>query len=159
MKIGFRVIKEKDSEFLKKVYISSRINEMAMSGWPELEIENFLESQFRMQHKQYMERYPKGSFDIIKYNGHEVGRVYVDYGRDEIRILDIIILPEFQRKGIGGHIIEQIIEEAEQKGIPVTLHVEHTNPIRSYYERIGFEVEKDLGVYLFMKREVEITVQ
>jgi ribosomal protein S18 acetylase RimI-like enzyme len=152
--ITFRPIKEtrEDLEFLYKVYASSRVEEMAMTGWNDQQIEEFLRMQFDFQHKQYMQNYKNASFDIILYHKKPVGRLYVDRRQEDIRIVDIALLTEFRRQKIGSKIMEALTAEANEKNVTLSLHVEHNNPALGLYYRLGFEKKGDTGVYFFLER-------
>lgn len=152
--IGFRRIREtaEDLEFLFRVYASSREEEMALTGWTDQQKEEFLRMQFDLQHKQYMQNYKNASFEIILYCGVPAGRLYVDRRKDDIRIVDIALLTEFRRRGIGSEIMSGLAAEADRKKLSLSLHVEHNNPALGLYERMGFKKEGDTGVYFFMER-------
>jgi ribosomal protein S18 acetylase RimI-like enzyme len=153
--ITFRPIKktQEDMELLFKVYASTREEEMTLTGWNKEEIDAFLRMQFGLQHKQYMENYKNAAFEIILYNKIPVGRLYVDHRKDDIRIIDIALLPEFRRRGIGTKIMRDLIAEADQKQIKLSLHVEQNNPAMNLYEKLYFKKSKITGVYFFMERK------
>ncbi len=68
-----------------------------------------------------------------------VGRLYLARLTDEIRIVDIAIMPEHRGRGIASRLLSpDVIAEAEAAGLPVRLHVEHWNRARHLYERLGF---------------------
>ena len=69
----------------------------------------------------------------------------------EIRIVDIALLPEHRKAGIGTALVSAIQSEAAQANKPVTIHVEQFNPARRLYERLGFRVVKEVGVYILME--------
>lgn len=150
--IHLKPITDKDLPFLYKVYCSTRLEELAPAHFTKQELEDFLQMQFHLQHTQYMNNYENPSFDIILLDTVPVGRLYVDRKEDDIRIIDIALLPEYRRKGIGGTLIGELINESDTKKIPLTLHVEYNNPILPFYKRIGFRSIRDTGVYVFMKR-------
>lgn len=152
--IRFRRIGEtgNDLEFLYRVYASSRADEMALTGWSDLQKEEFLRMQFDLQHKQYTQNYKNASFEIILYNDVPVGRLYLDRRKDEIRIIDIALLTEFRGRGIGSKIMKDLVAEADEKKLILSLHVEHNNPALGLYEGLGFKKEGDTGVYFFMER-------
>jgi ribosomal protein S18 acetylase RimI-like enzyme len=151
--ITFRSIADEDGEFLYKLYASTRAEEMTLTGWNENEIDEFLRMQFHLQHVQYMENYKKGgTFEIILVDNIPAGRLYVRRKPDDIRIIDIALLPEFRRKGTGSKIMKELMIEADCEKLPLSLHVEQNNPALGLYENLGF-VRKDLvGIYYFMER-------
>lgn len=152
--LSFHPIKdtEEELEFLYRVYASTRTEEMAMTGWSEKQVEEFLRMQFRLQHTQWLQNYKKAKFEIILYNKVPAGRLYVDRRQDDIRIIDIALLPEFRRQGIGSKLMNDLIAEADQKQVTLSLHVEHNNPAMGLYERLGFEKKDLAGIYYFMVR-------
>jgi ribosomal protein S18 acetylase RimI-like enzyme len=139
-------------EFLFQLYASTRLAEKEMVDWPDAQWNQFLRMQFHLQHSQYMRSYQNPSFDIILENDVPGGRFYVDRRADECRLIDIALLPEFQRRGIAAALLKALLREADDNGIPVTLHVEKNNPVLDYYQRLGFRIEEDRGVYYFMVR-------
>ncbi|HLP45348.1 MAG TPA: GNAT family N-acetyltransferase [Candidatus Kapabacteria bacterium] len=151
--IEFRPITEDDNEFLYKLYASTRSEEMALTGWDAIDVEAFLRSQFKLQHVQYLENYKKdGSFEIILVRGVPAGRLYVQRKKDDIRIVDIALLPEFRRQDTGAKIMKELMAEANDKNLPLSLHVEQFNPALELYERLGFEKKDFIGIYFFMVR-------
>lgn len=64
-------------------------------------------------------------------------------------ICGVCVLPEYQSKGIGKEIVEQLIRHCEQKRvIPQLMCAED---LKSYYESIGFE-EFSIGMTKHIKR-------
>ncbi len=85
-------------------------------------------------------------------DGVPAGRLYVARWPGEIRVMDIALLPEFRGRGIGSRLLRAIIEEAESSRCAVSIHVERMNPALSLYERLGFRLREDKGVYLLLER-------
>ena len=148
----FRPITDEDMEFLYRLYASTRLEELAVTGWNDAQIEEFLRMQFGLQHSQYRQNYPGASFDIVLIDGAPAGRLYVDRTEDGIRIIDISLLPEFRGRGIGGRIMRGFVEEADAKGHGMSLHVEMNNPIVPFYKVLGFREKELRGIYYFMER-------
>jgi ribosomal protein S18 acetylase RimI-like enzyme len=48
--------------------------------------------------------------------------------------------------------MDDLIAEADQKQVTLSLHVEHNNPAMGLYERLGFEKKDLVGIYYFMSR-------
>lgn len=149
--VTLRPIEPGDSEFLLRVYASTRADELGPVPWSDEQKDGFLRQQFEAQSAYWNEHYVGADFSIIEVDGEPVGRFYVKRGQDEIRLVDIALLPEYRRGGLGSGLIRDLLAEAETRGVPVTLHVEVFNPARSLYERLGFEEVEDRGMYLLMQ--------
>ena len=120
--------------------------------WDDAQKASFLRMQFEAQHRWYREQMPDASFDVVLVEGKAAGRLYVDRREDEIRIVDIALLPEHRNRGIGSLLLGQLVAEADQERKPLTIHVERGNRARLLYERLGFREIEDKGVYLLLER-------
>ena len=149
--VTFRPIRDEDHEFLYSVYASTREEELAVVDWSAEQKEQFLRMQFDLQHKSYQENYPGASFDVILLDDVQIGRLYVDRRDDEIRVVDIALLPQSRGAGIGGQIMTDILNEARAAGKVVRIHVEYNNPAMRLYDRLGFRKIEDVGVYYLME--------
>lgn len=149
--IALRPISDEDLDFLRHLYGTTRADELAMVDWSEAEKTEFVRFQFHAQHTFYMEQFPDASFDLVLEEGEPVGRLYVDRRVDEIRLIDIALLPEKHRFGIGGGLMRRVLDEGQEAGLPVQIHVERNNPALALYRRLGFEVVEDQEVYYLMK--------
>jgi ribosomal protein S18 acetylase RimI-like enzyme len=149
--ITFRPITEDDMAFLYRVYASTREAEMALLAWSDQEKEEFLRFQFNAQHTYYQQHFAGTRFDLILLDGQPIGRLYLDRRNDEIRIVDIALLTEYRGQGIGGQIMEDILQEAKRARLPVRIHVEQNNPALRLYYRLGFKKIGDEGVYYLME--------
>lgn len=135
-----------DEPFLFRVYSSSRVEELAPLGWDEKQQHQFLSMQFRAQDMDYRKRCPEAQFDVILHNGEQVGRFYVDRRENEIRILDICLLPEHRNQGIGTPLIEELLSEAQKSHKKLSIYVESYNPSLRLFGRLGFEaIEEEKG--------------
>jgi ribosomal protein S18 acetylase RimI-like enzyme len=134
------------------VYASTRTEELAVVPWDEEQKAAFLRVQFDAQDAWWHENYAQASFGVVVVDGESAGRLYVHRGRTEIRIVDIALLPEHRGGGVGTRLLENLLAEADEGGKSVTIHVERMNPALRLYERLGFSVAEDKGVYLFLER-------
>lgn len=151
MKVTLQSSRPSDDEFLLNVYASTRTDEMKLVDWTEAQKIAFLRMQFQAQSRYYVENYPGAAFQLILLDGEPVGRLYIHRRQDEIRIMDIALLPEHRRRGIGTFLLNQILEEAKSNSVPVTIHVEQFNPAMQLYERLGFYMKEDRGVYRLLE--------
>ncbi|WP_236980098.1 GNAT family N-acetyltransferase [Membranihabitans maritimus] len=150
-RVGFEPITDNDLEFLEKVYRSTREEEISRAPWSEEDKAHFIHHQFLAQHTFYSEQFSDAKFDIIFVDGQKAGRLYIEEREDELRIIDIALLPAFRGQGWGTKLLEEIKLLAEKKTKSVGIHVEKNNPAMSLYIRLGFKDIEDKGVYQFMK--------
>jgi len=136
-----------DRPFLTRVYAESRTDELAATNWTEDQKAAFCQSQFDAQDRHYREHYPTCEYLVIEQAGVPVGRLYRDRRPDEIRVVDIALLTTARGQGVGGDIMQDILNEAKSAGLQVCIHVEHTNPARRLYDRLGFRLVAHGEVY------------
>ncbi len=100
--VTLRPITPADEAFLFKVYAGTRREELAQAPWDEAQKRAFLTFQFNAQHQHYQSEFANAAFHVILDDDTPLGRLYVDRRADEIRILDIALLPEHRGRGIGS---------------------------------------------------------
>ncbi len=145
-----RAIRAEDREFLFRVYASTRADELALTDWDETQKQTFLAQQFKAQHHHYQTYYQGARFDLIVLDGEPVGRLYVARWKEEIRIMDIALLPAFRNQGVGGGLLRDLLAEATTTNRRLTIHVERYNPALRLYQRLGFAPVGETGVYLLL---------
>jgi ribosomal protein S18 acetylase RimI-like enzyme len=148
--ISLRPIGPDDREFLLRVYASTRDEELAIVPWTKERKDAFLRQQFEAQSAYWGEQYKGADFSIIEVDGAPAGRLYVQRWPKEIRLVDIALLPEYRRRGIGTRLLKDLFAEATKCQVPLTIHVEVFNPARALYERLGFQSKGEHGMYLLM---------
>lgn len=155
--VSLRPATTDDQDFLRRVYAGTRAEELALTGWDAETTEAFLEQQFRAQDDHYRANYTGASYDVILVDGERAGRLYVARWEDEIRVMDIALLPEFRGRGAGEQLLRELLDEARRAGKAVTIHAERGNRALRLYRRLGFEPVEDRGVYLLLRREAPAT--
>ena len=149
--VTLRPVEPEDYPLLRAVYASTREDELELVPWDDAQRELFLQQQFDSQDAYYRENYTDTRFDVIEVDGRAAGRLYVARWEDEIRIVDIALLPEFRGFGVGTELVTGLLDEAAATGKRVTIHVEKLNRARALYERLGFAEAADRGVYVLME--------
>jgi ribosomal protein S18 acetylase RimI-like enzyme len=155
--VSLRAISDADMPFLLRLYATTRMDELAQVPWTDEQKAAFVLQQFTAQHEHWQANYADTSWDVILRDGEPIGRLYVSRWPDEIRIVDIALLPECRNAGIGTLFFRQLFEEGERSGRKVSIHVEVFNPARRLYERLGFVQTQDKGVYVLMERPASLT--
>jgi ribosomal protein S18 acetylase RimI-like enzyme len=133
-----RTIIDSDLPFLSALYASTRAAELAATDWSNEQKKFFLNSQFQLQHNYYLQQFSHEQFQVIERDGHALGRLYVGWEDNNLRLIDIALLPEYQHQGIGGALMRELMAQVSDKKGRLLLHVELTNPVRDWYLRLGF---------------------
>ena len=148
--IRLRPIRPDDDEFLRRLFASTREAELSLLDWDAGQRDAFLRMQFVAQRRHYEEHYPGASFQVVLIDGAPAGRLYVARWPEEIRVVDIALLPEYRDLGVGTLLLERILSEGGAERKRVTVHVERANPARRLYERLGFSSTTDDGIHILM---------
>jgi ribosomal protein S18 acetylase RimI-like enzyme len=147
-----RAIGTDDLPFLSELYACGRAAELAPVPWSAQQKRDFLQQQFDLQHAYYEKNYPGADRWLIGLDDQRIGRIYIYRSANDIRVMDIALMPDYQRRGIGSALLRELIEEADAMAVTITLHVEADNPAVALYRRLGFEHLEDRGVYQFLGR-------
>ena len=150
--IALRPVGPEDDDLLLELYASTRAYEMALVPWTDEQRAAFINMQFTAQKTHYAQYYPTASHDVIMSDGRGVGRLYVGRLDDEIRIVDITILPAERNAGIGSYLLKQLLDEADSTGKVTRIYVETFNPSLKLFERLGFTPSQQDGVHLLLQR-------
>lgn len=148
--ISLDPVRPADEPFLYHTYASTRAGEMALTGWHPEQQEVFLCMQYEAQRRSYRTQMPNAEYWVIRCDKIAAGRLIVDRTPEEIRLVDIALLPEFRTVGIGSALMAAIMKEASQAAKAVSLHVERFNPALRWYERLGFSIVSTGPIYLEM---------
>jgi ribosomal protein S18 acetylase RimI-like enzyme len=149
--IALRGETDADFSFLQALYCAVRWPELEPTGWPDAAKHAFLSTQFSYQFRHYDAHYPETDFGIIEQDGKPIGRLYLDRGIPELRIVDVSLMPETRNAGIGTALLLAVCAEAQVEGRFVGIHVEKFNPAQRLYRRLGFAVAGENGPYWRME--------
>ena len=143
-----------DYEELVRVYASTRAPELEqVTWWDDEQKLAFCRMQYDAQKTEYDSHYPEARYDVILLEGRTAGRLWVSRDDEEIRLLDIVVLPWAQRRGVGTALVRSLIDEARATGKRLRHMVFIENGgARRLYERLGFKVFEEVGgAYLHME--------
>lgn len=149
--IEMRPAEAGDMSFMQQLYSSTRSAELHMGGC-DLATETLLQGlQFKAQQTWFQTEYPNADLAMIMDRERPIGRLYVNYGPDELRILDICLLPEYRNRGIGLGLLRSLQAQGERLRLPVRLNVMLGSPAQRLLQRCGFENLGMDGVYNVME--------
>jgi ribosomal protein S18 acetylase RimI-like enzyme len=149
--VTLRPLNEADGSFALSVYASTRAEELAPVPWGEEQKAAFIAMQFEAQSAHYAQHYDGLTSDVVLVDGEPAGRLLVARWREEIRIVDISLLPAFRGRGAGSELLAELMDEATEMGKRLSIHVERDNRALALYERLGFEPVGETGVHLRME--------
>ncbi|MGR9107351.1 MAG: N-acetyltransferase family protein [Gammaproteobacteria bacterium] len=150
--IRLRPMTQADLPFLERLYASTREQELEQTPWNEEQKRQFIAFQFTAQHSHYQQHFADSEFNIVEIEGIPVGRLYLDRRKQEIRVIDIALLPEYRSQGFGSRLLGDLIAEAEHSAKALSIHVEQQNPAMRLYKRLGFRKISEYGIYDLMER-------
>jgi GNAT superfamily N-acetyltransferase len=150
--VTLRPITKDDDPFLLDLYGSTRADELGQVTWAEGQKEVFVRWQFDLQRREYDARFPDARYQLILIDGEPAGRIWTGEDDEQIRLLDIALLPQFQKRGAGTILLRELMKEAGGAG-KLLRHMVFVlnNDAHRFYERLGFVVIEDLGAYKHME--------
>ena len=152
-RIALRAASDADLGFFADLYASTREEEMKLAtDWSDAQKRAFLRDQFALQNSHYRQHYPAAERLVIERGGEPIGRMLVDVLPPDVRLMDIALLPHARGQGVGTALLARLLAFADERELPVTLHVEPFNPALRMYEREGFAHVEMRGIYQFMRR-------
>ncbi|WP_418058543.1 GNAT family N-acetyltransferase [Pimelobacter simplex] len=139
-----------DEPFLLALYAAGRAAELDQVAWPPGQREAFVAMQHDLRERQYRAAYPDAEHSVVEVADHPAGRLLLNRGEREIRVVDIALLPAHQGRGVGGTLLRRVLDDAAATGdgVPVSLQVERAGRARALYERLGFVVVAEDDVRL-----------
>ena len=149
-RVILREAAKSDEPFLISVYRTTREEELAMVPWSEEQRAAFVTMQYTAQAHHYQQNYPESRQSVIYLDDQPAGRLYLNRGAEEMRILDITVVPEFRGRGVGDYLIAELQREARAVGKPLTIHVESFNPSMRFFEKRAFTPIGQQGVHVLM---------
>src|SRR2546429_4929941 len=148
--ISFRAVTQADEEFLLKLYKSSRGDDLRGLGWSEERISEFLEMQHEA-HRNLQSDHEQLSDQLVLLDGKRIGRLSIEARADEIRCLDLAVLPAYRSQGVGTLLIHRLQAQAALAGCPLHLQVIRFNRAVNLFERLGFRRTSETGTHFQME--------
>jgi ribosomal protein S18 acetylase RimI-like enzyme len=148
-----REIRADDEPVLFRLYSAVRSAELGIESWPPDERDRILRIQFDAQRRGYRVQFPRLDERLIVRGGLPIGWVIVD-GSDARALhgIDIALLAEARRQGVGTRVMQSLQEEAAAGNRPFVILVERRN-VRAlaFHHRLGFHAIKETEVHTMME--------
>lgn len=104
--------------------------------------EHLTNAGFILNDNYHLERITESFADslIIMLKDRQIGLIKLSKQIDKLHIRQLQILPNYQNKGIGGRVMQAVINKAKVLNLPITLNVLLNNPAKKFYLQHGFKV-------------------
>lgn len=141
--VTLRQATARDSEFAFQVKKTTMLEYVRrVWGWDEDE-----------QRRLHRRRFAEQAFRIVIADGKEAGVLALSYEPDCVRVNQLLILPDYQGKGVGTACMEQVIADADGRGLAVGLQVLKVNrQAPGFYRRLGFRTVGEDDIHIRMER-------
>jgi ribosomal protein S18 acetylase RimI-like enzyme len=104
------------------------------------------------QRRRFDAKLQRAAFRIVELAGRPIAAVWSSEHDDHIFLHELLVLPEFQDRGIGSQILRWELVRAEAVRKPMRLHTLVLNRAQEFYKRHGFIETGRSDVYVDMER-------
>ncbi len=139
-----------DRPFIESLYKSTR-DDLRLIDAEDDFIEALIEQQHYAQTVGYGEQFPNAMYFIVEKVNEPIGRVVIDFGPAEVRVVDISLIPTARNQGFGKGILQSLQYAAASTGAPLTLSVATGNVGAIHlYNSLGFRCVEQNPAYNLM---------
>lgn len=136
--LNIRPANHADNPFLEKLHHSTRQDLQLIDADKEV-VESIMELQLKAQTQGYGSQFPNAMYFVVERHCEPIGKVTVDFGHNEVRLVDLALIPAARGKGLGAEIIRAFQQAATMVAVPMTLSVMQSNfPAKALYQKLGF---------------------
>ena len=80
-----------------------------------------------------------------------MGCLAVEWSGDHVKLQRVLLVPEAQGRGIGSHLVRELLARASAARRPVRLRVFKVNPAQRLWRRLGFTVIGETETHWLME--------
>lgn len=126
-----------DDTFCRELYACTRADLRALPLAPAM-IENLIAMQYQVQQQGLRQHFPQADSFIIEHQDSAIGQLVIDASSAAWRLLELIITPAMQRRGIGAALLAALQQRAAGHA-EISLAVAQDNHVaQRLYQRCGF---------------------
>ena len=143
--IETRKTTKEDTDFARETHHSAYRDVVIrqFGTWNENDQDHFFQESWNSEASQ-----------VITCDGTPCGYVYTETQPDRLVLHELVIRPEFQGRGIGSKILDNIVRKSQEKCIPIYLQVLHQNQAIELYKKFGFKKYETAENHIPMRRLV-----
>lgn len=90
---------------------------------------------------------------IIMYDDIDIGILQLVKIVEQMYIQELMILPEYQRRGIGTRVIKDVMHMAFEQELSVGVSIKKINPAKHLFDRLGFIMVDETRTHYTMEIE------
>lgn len=141
--LTLRAVEARDQPFLDALYQSTRADLQQADADPAV-IALLIKMQQQLHEAGQRSAFPQARHAVLEQGGQTLGRIVVDTDPQRgMRVVDIALLPQAQRRGHGGAVLRALQQRAAALDLALRLRVARDNGgARRLYEALGFELER-----------------
>lgn len=125
---------ESDTDFARKIH---------HAAYHDVVVKQFGNFDEKKQDDFFAKSWQPSKSEIILVDGKDAGYCSIERFSDHIFVEQLAIDPTYQGKGIGTQVLQEVMEEAKAKNLPIKLQVLKENMAQNLYRKLGFrEVEQ-----------------
>ena len=143
-------VTEVHRDFLFSLFEKTFGMPLLSAGLPEALAEQLVRQQFDVKEAAYRNDFPEAQHCIIEIEGDAVGQLRMFRGERDARIVDISILPDWQRKGLGSAVLKDMLRAAQHEHRALKLSVERNSAALHLYRKLGFQTVHEDELYCEM---------
>jgi ribosomal protein S18 acetylase RimI-like enzyme len=145
--ISIRPARPADQVFIERLYRSTRDDLCQVDAEDDF-IDELIGMQFNAQQVGYGDMYPNAMYFVVEKQQESIGRIVVDFGRNDIRVIDIAFIPQARGRGYGEIVLRAMQKAAQESHTPLTLCVQQGNfAAKQLYHKLGFRVTESTPMH------------
>ena len=134
-----------DKDFLAKMYRDNR-DDLRMADASKDYIENVIEMQLEAQTKGYGAQFPDAIYMVLEKNATRIGRITLDVGKVEMRLVDLDFIKKAKNKGFGSSILMWLMKAAAQTKRPLLVPARRDDPLMlKFLHKYGFVEDETMS--------------
>ena len=143
MKIVSRSPLDNEKEFVRNIH---------HRGYRDVVVAQFGSWDEQRQDQFFEQKWANANMSVLEVDGTACGFATVEEHPAEVRLVEIVIDPDSQGRGIGTAFVQQLIDRAKDLDLAVRLQVLIENRAIELYRRMGFKEYDATETHLLMQR-------
>ena len=143
--VRLRPATPEDAPFQLTLFCAHNGDMLRLGGLPEAMIENLLAMQYRSRANSYRNQFPQARWSIVEAADGPIGELIEHDEADAIYVVDIALLPDQQRRGIGSALMRALMATGAARGGVRALVLISNQASRRMFRGLGFAETCDDG--------------